>query len=259
MISEANPTPPALPADPTSTPLPPAHATEGVRTHSHKGWIILSVVLAVILIPALSLLGWYWYNFHAGLYRPVTLTPPEQQVLEQKLTAATGEPVVIGEKTPGESGSPDGSPAAITIDSKSPGVFAAADNRTIILTEHELNGYLHHNTDLGERLKFDLRPNAFVVRLIQPIEPEVPVVGGKTLRVNVTLGAYIDPTTSRFRMEVDDISVGGVPIPNAWLGDIKNQDFFAGAEYGDGFLRRFADGIENFEIRNGEMLIRLAE
>jgi len=56
---------------------------------------------------------------------------------------------------------------------------------------------------------------------------------------------------------------GGVPMPNAWLGDIKNVNIFENASgvsrEQSGFLKRLADGIEDFEVRDGEIRIRLAE
>ena len=51
----------------------------------------------------------------------------------------------------------------------------------------------------------------------------------------------------------------GVPLPNAWLGGLKNVDLVEqfGAERG--FWRTFAAGIAGLELRDGELVVRLAE
>ncbi len=48
----------------------------------------------------------------------------------------------------------------------------------------------------------------------------------------------------------------GVPIPNAWLGNIKNVNLVS--EFGDrGFWNAFADGVEDIQIQEGELYIKL--
>jgi|GEM_PF-6855915 len=55
------------------------------------------------------------------------------------------------------------------------------------------------------------------------------------------------------------VSVWGVPIPNAWLGNVKNVDLVNefGAE--EGFWKQFSEGVENVEIREGELFLKLRE
>ena len=55
------------------------------------------------------------------------------------------------------------------------------------------------------------------------------------------------------------ISLWGVPIPNAWLGNMKNIDLVQ--EFGDqkGFWKAFADGIDEVEVGEGQLRVRLRE
>ena len=57
---------------------------------------------------------------------------------------------------------------------------------------------------------------------------------------------------------LEGISIMGVPIPNAWLGNLKNVDLVG--EFGDqGFWKKFADGVDDIQVRDGELYIKLRE
>jgi hypothetical protein len=51
----------------------------------------------------------------------------------------------------------------------------------------------------------------------------------------------------------------GIPIPNAWLGGLKNIDLIS--EFGDrnGFWSAFADGVEDIRVEEGQLKIQLKE
>ena len=55
------------------------------------------------------------------------------------------------------------------------------------------------------------------------------------------------------------VSLWGVPVPNAWLGNLKNVDLVS--QFGDqnGFWQSFAAGIETLQVENGELYIKLKE
>jgi hypothetical protein len=55
------------------------------------------------------------------------------------------------------------------------------------------------------------------------------------------------------------VSVWGVPIPNAWLGGLKNVDLVG--EFGgqEGFWKSFADGIEYVQVTDGQVVVKLKE
>jgi hypothetical protein len=60
-------------------------------------------------------------------------------------------------------------------------------------------------------------------------------------------------------VKVDDVSLGGIPLPNAWLGDIKGLDLITSNIGEDPALERFAAGIKEFRLENGHVHIVLNE
>lgn len=204
------------------------------------------VVLALVLVLGLAGGGWYWYYFHAKAFSPVELSKTEQQVVDGKLEIAGGDAVFAG----------DGVAEA----NDNPIILREEDRRTIVFTEREINGVLHHNTDLAEKLYIDLKQDALVAKVIYPFEEETPIVGGKTLRLNVTMKMFLDEK-GKLQFTLDDVSVGGVPLPNAWLFDMKDKNLIDldDGPNGSGLLKRIADGIADFKVENGQIRIRLKE
>ena len=51
----------------------------------------------------------------------------------------------------------------------------------------------------------------------------------------------------------------GVPVPNAWLGGLKNIDLVS--EFGDtqGFWKSFAEGVDNIRVEEGKLVVKLKE
>ena len=80
---------------------------------------------------------------------------------------------------------------------------------------------------------------------------------GRTLRVNAGLEVRHD--AGRLAVRLRGVSVMGVPLPNAWLGNLKNVDLVA--EFGNdpGFWRSLAAGIEDLRIADGQVVIELRE
>ena len=61
------------------------------------------------------------------------------------------------------------------------------------------------------------------------------------------------------RVVLKGVTVMGVPIPNAWLGGLKNIDLIS--EFGDeqGFWKGFSEGVDNIHVEDGELKIKLKE
>ena len=55
------------------------------------------------------------------------------------------------------------------------------------------------------------------------------------------------------------LSVMGVPMPNAWLGGLKNIDLVQLFGTDPGFWRGFAEGVAAIQVRDGSLLIVLKE
>jgi hypothetical protein len=82
-------------------------------------------------------------------------------------------------------------------------------------------------------------------------------MGGRILRVNA--GLELGYAQGRPRVILKGVSVMGVPIPNAWLGNLKNVDLIA--EFGGtgGVWKAFADGVEALELADGSLVLQLRE
>lgn len=83
------------------------------------------------------------------------------------------------------------------------------------------------------------------------------MLGGKTLRVNA--GLELDYRDAQPVVILRGVSVMGVPIPNAWLGNLKNVDLVNQFGTTEGFWKSFSDGIEVIEINDGKLHIEFKE
>ncbi len=192
--------------------------------------LLLSVALGLLLV---------WYLFPAR-FTPVTLSEPERQTLERKLARLEGAPA----------------PAAEERLAPEPYSEAGA-SRAVTFSERELNALLARNTDLAEKVAIDLADDLVSLRMVVPLDPDLPLLGGQTLRLRA--GAELAFRDGRPVMVLKGVSLWGVPLPNAWLGGLKNIDLVR--EFGGepGFWRAFAEGIDHIEVREGRLTVQLKE
>lgn len=130
-------------------------------------------------------------------------------------------------------------------------------NREINFSEKELNAMLAKNTDMADKIAIDLAENLASAKLIIPLDPDFPVLGGKTLKVNA--GAELSYANGRPTVILKGVKVWGVPIPNAWLGNLKNVDLVREFGGDEGFWKSFAEGIDNIAVTDGQLNIKLKE
>jgi hypothetical protein len=210
---------------PTPEPPPPAR----------NPWRTFSITLIVLLV--LGGVG-YWlvsvYLFPSA-FTPVTLNQKEQQRLDAKLDRLSGQ---RGTLTP-EKYSED--PA----------------KRTIEFSEKELNALLAKNTDLASKLAIDLSDNLASAKLLIDVDPDAPILGGQT--VKVTAGMELSIKNGQPRAVLKGVSVWGVPLPNAWIGNMKNRDMMAEFGQAGGFWQAIREGVDEIEVREGKLRIRLKE
>ncbi len=217
-------------------------------------------VLLIMAITALVTAGitawWVKRHLYASHLKPVELTTTEEATLTEKLERI--EEAAIGDLADAPKAPPEReTPMAGELNTVEPEAYTEDDaRREIELTERELNALIAKNyPDLADKLAVDLARNLVSVKLIAPMDPDVPFVGGKTLRLKLGLAMrYADNQAS---VALKGISLGGIPLPNAWIGDLKNKDLVQ--EFGEegGFWKRFSDGIEDLEITNGGIRLKL--
>lgn len=204
----------------------------------------LIVLLAIFATVAIG----YWvftrYLFPTS-FTPVELSEREQQRLDQKLQRIGIEPSRVSK----------GSKDKPRLEAE-PYSEVGAD-REVFFSEKEINAMLAHNTDLADKLAIDLSDNLASAKLLIDVDPEFPVIGGKTLRV--TAGLELQLNRSRPRAMLKGVSVWGVPLPNAWLGNLKNVDLIGEFGNAGGFWQAINDGVEEIQITDGKVRIKLKE
>lgn len=210
---------------------PPLESSRPVVSPNRSGWkkkalIAACVIFGVAGISAASAAWWYQYNFNAAAFKPVQLSLAEKQAVEEKLATLDGQ-------------TPASDPA-----------------KTIVLNEREINGYLEQQ-GFGETVKFRIREGGIGAVVLAPVDAEVPVLGGHTLRFKVDFNTRLDDN-KRFAFSLADVSVGGISLPNAWLGNVKGLNLLDESAHGDmPLLRAFAAGVKSLHLKNGELRLVL--
>ena len=203
---------------------------------------------ALIAGAATAVVG--FFAFKAFLYpkafQPVQLAPKEEQVLQAKLAR-----IDFGAASAGASEMD----AAGNLKPEAYGEEGA--DRTIRFTERELNALLAKNTDLADKLAIDLAPDLVSAKLLIPFDEDVPVLGGKTLRVKT--GVIFRYADGKPKILLRGVMIMGIPLPNAWLGGLKNID--VAREWGgdEGFWAAFAAGVESLRVEDGVVALTLKE
>jgi hypothetical protein len=209
---------------------------------SHIVWIVLATVLVTAAVT-------FWLvrtYIYAKDFTPVELNAAEQQDLDGKLRALGYDP------------GPTAAPADPEPDEQwlRPERYdETGARRTVSFNERELNSMVARNPDLARKLAVDLANDLVSARLLVPVDPDFPVLGGKTLRVSA--GVELAFREAKPIVVLRGVSIMGIPIPNAWLGGLKNIDLVS--EFGDqdGFWKSFAEGVENIRVEEGQLKVAL--
>ncbi len=217
----------------------------------------LRTALIVFCAAALGCLFAIWiaktYIF-IDAFKPTRLSDDELKVLQSKVE------VLIPSGTKGTA-RPRMKDSAVSVEGGqghdlTPEPYSEANAvREIRLTERELNGLLARNTDLAQKLVIDLSDDLASAKLLIPLPADFPFFGGKVVRV--TAGIELRYADHNPVVMVKGVSIWGVPIPNAWLGGIKNRDLVSEYGAGEGFWRSFSAGVEDIRIREGHLSITL--
>jgi hypothetical protein len=217
--------------------------TDGTATRKGLSWpqVLIIVIVAVIATAGLT----YWF-FNCYLFpkefKAVQLKPKEERVLNNKLRAMGIS--MQDTKTEAQPLEPER-------------YSEIGAKREIRFSERELNAILAKNTDLAHKLAIDLSDDLISAKLLIPVEEDFPMLGGKMLRVNT--GVEVAYKGNKPIVILKGISVMGVPIPNAWLGNLKNVDLVNEFGGNQGFWKAFADGIEYIQVEDGQLKVKLKE
>jgi len=215
------------------------------------------IVLAVIITSGVTILIFKTYFFPSE-FQPVTLNPHEEQILNAKIEKldSIGDDVNLHRKDilkkPSKADRFDSSTTL-----KPEPYSEKSIKREIIFTERELNALLAKNTDLARKLAIDLSDDLVSAKLLVPVDEDFPILGGKILRVRTGVAFTYDK--GKPVVILKGITIMGVPMPNAWLGGIKNIDLVKEFGADKGFWKTFSDGVEDIKIKEGHLKIKLKE
>jgi hypothetical protein len=213
---------------------------------------ILGIAAALFIVMALLSAWWIKHNLYASPFSVTKLSEREQQVLDAKLDRLEQSVRGHGKTLPKE-------PDERTRDGRLvPECYIEdAAKREIRITEKELNALIAKDEETAGRVAIDLSRDLVSVKLVIPVDNDFPLLGGKTLRL--TCGITLRHEERRPVVALRGVSIGGVPIPNAWLGNIKNIDLVQ--EFGDqrGFWKIFSEGVEDIKVSEGALFIKLKE
>lgn len=211
---------------------------------------LFGIIVAAMMLTMVSGLLLIKFWLFPSPFAPVVLSLDEEQRLERKL-----ERFDYGRRPAPAPGRPE---AVISPSDLKPEAYSEAGaSREIRLSEREINGLIAQNTDLAQRMAVDFSQDLVSVKLLIPVDPDFPIMGGKVLKVRA--GAEMAFRQGRPVVILRGISVMGVPLPNAWLGGLKNIDLIEAFGSDPGFWKNFADGVDAIEVREGSLRIVLRE
>ncbi len=254
-----NPSPPP-PITPANPPPPP-------RKKSH--WLLYGcgglLVLALMVVVSVVITLWWLQR----PIKPVVLSPPEKAAVDQKLkrledgNAPPASSRTAPRTSPAPAPVPNRAPELAELPPAVPGAVPDSDRRytpgakAITITEREINGLLNANTDLGQSVRIEFARDAVNAYLAVPIPKDFPVMGGKMFRARgrfrVSLGNGGQPYAV-----LEDVTVFGVSLPNAWLGGLKGQNLI-GEALGEGKSSPVLRGIKSLRVEPGALVLELQD
>jgi len=220
------------------------------KERSFGCWHVVAIVFAVMLVTALATAWWVKHNIYASEFSPTKLSVKEQTALDAKLDRI-GEPSLPGRGR-------DEPDPVLPSGALAPAPYSEeGTRREISFTEKELNALIAKDPETAKRVAVDLSEDLVSIKLVLPVEEDVVFLGGKTLRLKMGMTlAYRD---NKAVVALRGVTLGGVPLPNAWLGNLKHKNLVE--EFGGdaGFWELFADGVENMQVKEGHILVKLKE
>lgn len=218
----------APPSVPTVTTIDPRSSWK------KKALIACGIILGT---ATFAVAGTTWFvkrNVFASALPPVVLSSTEQATLNEKLAALKQ--------------SAD-APAASLPDPE-------LQKRTLTLSDREINAFLEQN-GLGEQVKVSLIDGGATATMLLPVGEDAEVGKGMTLRLSVSIAARMD-AAKKFTLSIKDVSVAGLSLPNAWLGNVKGLNLLeSGQATSDPAVKAFVDGIRDFTIKAGQLSVVL--
>ena len=222
---------------------------------------LIGIAMAVTMIATLWIIKVWLFP---KPFQPVVLNKAEEQQLEVKLARLENPTLpgrVVARANPATETGANPQPASGDKELDASGALKpeayseVGASREIRLSEREINAMIAKNTDLGSKVAVDLADNLISAKVLIPMDPDFPFIGGKTMRIRA--GVELAYREQRPVVIVRGISIMGVPMPNAWLGGLKDIDLIKTYGNDQGFWKGFADGVETMKVQEGTLQIVL--
>ena len=216
---------------------------------SERGVVGFLAALGIVVLVTIGATLW-WANryIYATEFTPTKLSAAEQQELDRKLSKLDAAGTTPLGRRPARDGNGPLEPEPYSENDA---------DREINLTERELNSLVAKNEEAAERVAIDLADDLVSLKLLVPFDDDFPFIGGTTLRL--AAGLELGYADGHPIVAVRGLSLGGIPLPKAWWGDIKNKNLVE--EFGGpgGFWDQFSKGVEGIRVREGRLWIKLRE
>lgn len=215
---------------------------ESPRRSSRLAWFL--VVLLVLLLVFAGVWIWQLSRMQA---QTAPLTEAEQRTLEAKFdrirNAAYGEsPAALPEEPTAEDAGGAVQPEIYRED---------GEQRQVRFTERELNALIAADPGLAGRAAVRLSQDQLSASFRIDVPPDMPLMGGRSVRVQT--GLQLATLNNRVEARLVGVSIGGIPLPNAWLGGLKGTDLLATSGLGS-----LGAGIEALSVGEGWLDLQLA-
>ncbi|MFO7599022.1 MAG: arginine N-succinyltransferase [Candidatus Desulfacyla sp.] len=226
--------------------MEPDHINMASRESEKKSRWGRNLIIGILVAAVASALTYFLVTRYLfpKQFQPVELSSRETVVLDAKLRRL--DPIQ------GQAGEAKG-----TVPLKPERYDESGASREISFTTRELNALLAKNTDLARKLAIHLSKDMASAKLLIPLDPDLPFFGGKTLKV--TAGLELRYANQKPVVALKGVSIWGVPLPNAWLGGIKNVDLIQEFGTEKSFWNTLAAGVEHIQISDGRLTLKLKE
>ncbi|WP_447965016.1 arginine N-succinyltransferase [Nitrospira sp. Ecomares 2.1] len=222
-----------------------------VSRRKFSGKQVILVVGLAMLVLALGVVLWMNQYVNAAMFQPTRLGESEQQVLNVKMAH-----LLHTADSPSSSVSQP-SPSTVNLPIE-PVPYSETDaNRQIQLTEREVNALIATDSYMARHMAVDMADDLLSVQLVVPVKHEMPLVGGRMLKVN--FGLALSYANGKPVVAMRGISLGGIPLPSAWWGDIKNTNLVEEFGGSGGFWDQFSKGVKDMKVQDGQLYVMLKE
>lgn len=223
------------------------------KNQTKSKWPRILGIIALFFIVVITVsVWWIKHNLYANPFNPTKLNEREQQVLKTKLErleqSFQKQGKFSGTRTDEEMTKGRPEPEGYTEDPA---------RREIRISQKELNALIAKDEKAARQIAINLSDDMISLKLIIPVDKDIPFLGGKTLRLSC--GVTLRHKSGKPVVALRGVSIGGIPIPNAWLGNLKNVDLVHEFNGQHGFWGTLSKGVEDIKVSNGSLRIKLRE